>query len=331
MAMLSQLRTRDEEKRYDFSPYPNSWIQVAWSHELARGAVLPVRALGRELVLFRGEDGVASALDAYCPHLGAHLGVGGTVVGKELRCPFHGWHFDGTGACTRIPYAKKIPGRAAVGAWRLRERNGQLFVWNDSEGREPGFEVPEVPEVRSDEWTQPRYYSTTIRTRWREIVENGVDRAHFWALHQYPAPPELDFQTDGPRFTMRSRVPWRRFGVQRTVTLDLEAHGAGFSIVRGHGEAPFLVLGCPMPLDEYTVVHRQTVVVSKKMPPVLRDLLARFVGWSAMREFRRDVPVWQNKVVLARPVLCDGDGPIVRFRSWARQFEPSGPREAAAE
>ena len=321
--MLTAIRTRDDEKNYDFGPYPTSWIQIAWSHDVGRGDVKAIRALGRELVLFRGEDGRAAVLDAYCPHLGAHLGVGGRVAGNCVRCPFHGWEFDRSGACTAIPHAKRIPSRAQVGAWTVREVNGQIFVWHDADGRAPWFEIPEVPEFGSSAWTRPRYYETTIRTRWRELVENGVDRAHFFALHGFPEPPELDFRTDGPRFTMQSRVPWRRFGVERTVTLDIEAHGAGFAVTRGAGEAPFIVLGCPMPIDAHPIIHRQAVIVSKTLPPLVRAAVARFVGWTAMREFRRDVPIWQNKVVVPRPVLCDVDGPIVRFRTWARQFEPA--------
>ncbi|MCA9662075.1 MAG: Rieske 2Fe-2S domain-containing protein [Myxococcales bacterium] len=332
MSTPIQIRTRDDEKNYDFSPYPTSWIQIGWSHELRRGQVRAVRCLGRELVLFRGEDGRVRVVDAYCPHLGAHLGVGGSVVGNDLRCPFHGWEFDGAGACTRIPYARKIPKRARLGAWTVREVNGQILIWHDADGRPPWFTIPEVPEFGSKEWTKPRIYETTIRTRWRELVENGVDRGHFFALHEFPEPPELEFRTDGPRFSMTSRVRWRRFGIQRTVSLDIDAWGAGFSLTRGHGEAPFLVLGCPMPIDEHSIVHRQAVIVSRRLPPGVRDLVARFVGWTAMREFRRDVPIWQNKVVIPRPVLCDGDGPIVRFRTWARQFEPgAAPATAAAE
>ena len=79
MSTPIQIRTRDDEKNYDFSPYPTSWIQIGWSHELRRGQVRAVRCLGRELVLFRGEDGRVRVVDAYCPHLGAHLGVGGSV------------------------------------------------------------------------------------------------------------------------------------------------------------------------------------------------------------------------------------------------------------
>ena len=50
-----------------------------------------------------------SIVDAYCPHLGANLGVGGRVQGNCIECPFHGWQFDGeTGQCVNIPYAEKV-------------------------------------------------------------------------------------------------------------------------------------------------------------------------------------------------------------------------------
>ena len=37
-------------------------------------------------------------MHAFCPHMGAHLGMGGVVVGNLLQCPFHGWSFDTSGA-----------------------------------------------------------------------------------------------------------------------------------------------------------------------------------------------------------------------------------------
>ena len=57
------------------------------------------------ILLGTAGDGVVGVLDAFCPHLGAHLGMGGTVEGNALRCPFHGWEFATSGACTAIPYA----------------------------------------------------------------------------------------------------------------------------------------------------------------------------------------------------------------------------------
>ena len=32
-------------------------------------------------------------LAAHCPHMGAHLGFGGRVVGEAIRCPMHGFSF----------------------------------------------------------------------------------------------------------------------------------------------------------------------------------------------------------------------------------------------
>ena len=65
-------------------------------------------ALGEQVAVFRGQDGKAYVLDAYCPHLGANLAVGGRVVGSCIECPFHGWQFRGNdGKCTKIPYAEK--------------------------------------------------------------------------------------------------------------------------------------------------------------------------------------------------------------------------------
>src|SRR5262245_19780999 len=97
-----------------FSPFPNGWYQVAWSEEVGRNAVVPLRCLGLDLVLMRDSAGVAHVLDARCPHLGAHLGHGGRVENDCLVCPFHGWSFGSDGECASVPYASKIPPRARL-------------------------------------------------------------------------------------------------------------------------------------------------------------------------------------------------------------------------
>ena len=38
-----------------------------------------------------------------------------------------------------------------------------------------------------------------------------------------------------------------------------------------------------------------------------------------------DIPIWHNKIHRARPYLCDGDGPILRFRRYFEQFYADGP------
>src|SRR5690606_27736715 len=90
-------------------PVPNGWYVAAGSNELDAGERMPFIAVARELVVFRGVDGVAHVVDAHCPHMGAHLG-GGAVVGDTLACPYHGWRFGGDGRCVDIPYSEgRIP------------------------------------------------------------------------------------------------------------------------------------------------------------------------------------------------------------------------------
>lgn len=58
--------------------------------------------------MFRTPEGKVHIMDAYCPHLGANMGLGGVVRGDCLECPFHGWQFDGnSGKCTSVPYSEK--------------------------------------------------------------------------------------------------------------------------------------------------------------------------------------------------------------------------------
>jgi 3-ketosteroid 9alpha-monooxygenase subunit A len=45
--------------------------------------------------------------------------------------------------------------------------------------------------------------------------------------------------------------------------------------------------------------------------------------------YLQDVQIWENKIYLDRPILCDGDGPIGEFRRWYSQFYT--PRNEAAD
>ncbi len=40
------------------------------------------------------------------------------------------------------------------------------------------------------------------------------------------------------------------------------------------------------------------------------------------RQFNQDIPIWENKIFLPQPALCDGDGPIPALRRWGKQFYP---------
>ena len=135
-------------------PYPNGWYEVMRSDALPRGESRAVSMLGRHFAVFRGESGSVSVMDAYCPHLGANLGVGGTVHGDCIECPFHGWRFSGdTGECVGIGYSTaKLPKNAKVKVWTCVEANGIILVWYDAEEREPLYDVLQFSEIKSGKW-----------------------------------------------------------------------------------------------------------------------------------------------------------------------------------
>lgn len=118
--------------------------------------MLPLKYFGKELVLYRTEGGEACLVDAYCPHLGAHLGYGGHVDGECLICPFHQWQFNQKGQCVNIPYAKKIPPRAQLITWPLQETHGLIIAWHHPSKTQPDWEVPALIEINNPAWTPCR-------------------------------------------------------------------------------------------------------------------------------------------------------------------------------
>lgn len=306
--------------RYPFHPFPNGWFRAAYSSEVRPGDVRILHVFGRELVLLRTESGEARVYDPHCPHLGAHLGHGGTVVGEHIRCPFHHWEFDGEGVCRRIPYAKRIPARARIRAWPVVEKNGIVFFHHDRDGRPPAFEVPDVPELDDPAWLAPEIMHWTVRASWLDMNENCVDQAHFRYVHGTLTVPPTTARIDGhvhvaeSIFTMR--MPGDRQGEAKLVTID---HGPGLQLVRMNGLIDTLMINTATPIDEqrtdvsfaYTVRAAGDTRSQHLAEAVIEDL---------KEQFEHDRPIWENKAHWTRPVLCDGDGPIPTYRKWYAQF-----------
>ena len=168
--------------RFPFTSYPTGWFAVAFSRDLKPGDVKPIRNFGRQLVIFRTDSGRAVVSDPYCPHLGAHLGFGGTVEGETIRCPFHHWRFDAaTGRCVAVPFAPPPP-QAAIHLWPTLERNDVILVWHDLAGRSPLWEMPEF-EPTEDPSLADGILFEGIRAHTQEILENGVDLLHVHTVH----------------------------------------------------------------------------------------------------------------------------------------------------
>lgn len=125
--------TRVADRKKSYAPgaeFPRGWFRILDSSELPKGRVKHIETMGRDLAVFRGEDGIVRCLDAYCIHLGANMAIGGRVVGNCLECPFHKWTFAGDGMCSAIPYSPaKVPSTARTTAYHVIEFYGQICVW----------------------------------------------------------------------------------------------------------------------------------------------------------------------------------------------------------
>jgi len=114
----------------------------------------PLYYFGRHLVGWRDLEGTAHVHDAFCAHLGAHLGHGGSVDGCELVCPFHGWRYDVDGVNTAIPYSDRLNRKARLRTYPVVERNGVVLAWYHPDDEAPQWEIPEVPELTGHpDWT----------------------------------------------------------------------------------------------------------------------------------------------------------------------------------
>jgi len=323
--------------RYPFTPYPNGWFRLAYSHEVARGAIHRVSALGQELIVFRGADGRAAVLDAHCPHLGADLSAGGRVVGNTVACPFHDWQFAGDGRCVKIPYCEKIPKKAATRAWPVCERDGVVYVYHDAHGRAPAFDVPKGPFRADATWSRPMYFKWRIRMHIQEVVENAVDTAHFPVVHAYGKPPVIErLDTDGPSFTVK--LATQRFGMNFVGPSPITISYTGMGVTHAHLtaalgnrfqiEAGVILNTTPIDQEhcEITIMARYR----KSWNPLWNALLRPIMQHEIRNDFQNDIPIWETKRYHEKPILSAADGPIHVLRKWCRQFYSEAEAPAAA-
>jgi 3-ketosteroid 9alpha-monooxygenase subunit A len=312
--------------RFPFPRYPNGWFQIAYSAELPPGGVMPLRYFGRDLVLFRPEASESAPLpaprllDAYCPHMGAHLGHGGKVEGGCIRCPFHAWQFDGAGKCTSIPYAQKIPPKASVHAWQVRELNGMIMAWYHMDGAPPSWEVPVVPEHDNPEWTTYELRRWKIRTHNQEMAENSVDLAHFRYLHGTVDLPTTTAEQQGPVLHVLSNILMRTPMGKTAGTVEVHAHGFGFTLTRFRGIVETLLVSSATTIDEDYVDVRFSFTLKKLAHKDVTLTVGKAYIAEIERQVGQDIPIWENKIYIHPPLLVDGDGPIGLYRKWCRQF-----------
>jgi phenylpropionate dioxygenase-like ring-hydroxylating dioxygenase large terminal subunit len=131
------------------------WIPAALSTELpqADGAPIRVRLLGEDLVAFRDTSGNVGLVTAFCPHRRAPMFFGRNEE-HGLRCVYHGWKFDRSGACVDMPSEPPdslFKTKVAIASYPTWEGGGMLWTYMGPPEKQPplpDYELVRVPPTQ---------------------------------------------------------------------------------------------------------------------------------------------------------------------------------------
>ena len=160
------------------------WLPALLASEVPAPDCPPVRLriLGEDLVAFRDTEGRVGLIDEFCPHRRASL-FWGRNEECGLRCVYHGWKFDVSGACVDMPNEPPEYGfdnKVRITGYPTREYGGMVWAYLG-----PGEQLPELPKL---EWARVpsshRYISKRRQeTNYLQAIEGGIDSSHSNFLH----------------------------------------------------------------------------------------------------------------------------------------------------
>src|SRR3954447_11247358 len=160
------------------------WLPATLSEEVPAPDCPPVRVrlVGEDLIAFRDTNGQVGLLGAYCPHRRAPLFLGRNEE-CGLRCMYHGWKFDTSGACMDMPNEPEESAfrfKIHQTAYPCEERGGIVWAYLG-----PPEKRPPLPGL---EWLRaPAGYAHASKTweecNWLQALEGGVDSSHSSFLH----------------------------------------------------------------------------------------------------------------------------------------------------
>ncbi|WP_194814125.1 Rieske 2Fe-2S domain-containing protein [Nocardia sp. XZ_19_385] len=319
------------------SMQPTGWFQVAWSAEVGIGAVHRMKYFGREMIAWRSEAGEVAVMDAYCEHLGAHLGFGGHVEGDRIVCPFHGWEWNREGRNVCVPYEKHPNKGRRIRSYPVVERNESIWIWHDVEGRPPHFEIPDVFTGFDDGMSAEDYFpayphSTLYRERLelhpQYIMENGVDFAHFKYVHKVPIIPTFTRQDfDNPVSYVDFTIAFDNTAAGE-INSGVQAINAGLgaAVTKSWGMIDNRTLSAVTPVDDETSDVRFSVWIGRP-PGAERSgaaAKAQQVAEAVIAQFEADIHIWAHQRYSDPPGLSQKEFEGFKaLRHWAAQFYPT--------
>ena len=174
--------------------FKNFWYAIQHGSKIGEQPT-KVRVMGQNLVVWRDDAGEPVVQSDLCVHRGGSLAGGWVQKGVNghncVVCPYHGWQFDDSGACVRVPAASPdvaIPRKARTDTYPSAEKYG--FVWAflgdlPEDERPPMPELPGLDDARAAEADGYRMVEGEFvwNANIERVIENGADIAHAPFVH----------------------------------------------------------------------------------------------------------------------------------------------------
>jgi phenylpropionate dioxygenase-like ring-hydroxylating dioxygenase large terminal subunit len=176
----------------------NQWYVVLDSQEVKKKKLTAVKRMNEQMVFWRSEEGKVVCMVDQCPHLGARLSHG-KWIGDHIQCPFHGFEFDTSGNCQRIPAqggTSNFQKVVQVKTYPTHEAHGFVWIyWGET------TEKLESPEFFND--IDTRFSFSRITSEWNvhysRMVENQLDVMHLPFVHYNTIGAGGHTVVDGPQ------------------------------------------------------------------------------------------------------------------------------------
>jgi 5,5'-dehydrodivanillate O-demethylase len=156
------------------------WQPVYRAEDLAPGRATPIRIMGEQFTLYRGEQGSPHVVAFRCAHRGSQLSTG-WVEGDTLRCMYHGWRYDGSGQCVEQPGEEEgFAGKIKIRSYPTEEYLGLIFAYLGDGEAPPLRRYPQMEGQGSLEVYAPEVWPCNYFNR----IDNACDAAHVVFAHR---------------------------------------------------------------------------------------------------------------------------------------------------
>ena len=160
------------------------WHPIAAADQFDHVSIRQVRLMGEDLVLYKDLSGKYGLVEKHCPHRRADLSYG-FVEQCGIRCNYHGWQFDETGACVSQPFedvanpGAKFRDKIKIIAYPVEEKGGLLWAYMGP------LPAPQCPDWEAFNWTNGfrQIVFSEVPCNWVQAQENSIDPVHFEWMH----------------------------------------------------------------------------------------------------------------------------------------------------